>query len=158
MDRVGKIIEFNKDVATVEVGLDQECVSGSCSDCHAAGDGKWIFTVPWKHACTLGQRVRVRERRGLFRLLAWIGFLVGFCVVLALGQSISAAARSEGSVEQRLMVVLGLLIGVAAWSCVRAWAKRQPQFRVEPLDAGLGVSRRPARKPFVPVDKVGRLD
>lgn len=158
MDRVGKIIEFDNQVATVEVGLEQECVSGSCSDCHAAGDGKWIFTVPWRHACTPGQRVRVRERRGVFRLVAWVGFLVGFCVVLLLGQSISDSARSDGSVEQRLMVVLGLLVGIAAWCGARAWSKRQPQFRVEPLVAGAGSSRRTPRKPFVPVDKVGRLD
>lgn len=154
MDRIGRITELGSHGTTVEVGLNEECVSGSCSDCHAAAAGTWVFTVPRARFHFLGQRVLVRERRGLFRILEWLTFLVCFCAVLAIGQALVEAARVGATFEQRVMVLVGVAVGVAGAFATRAWARTQPKFRIKPLDS----PSTPNAGNFVSIEELHRSD
>ncbi len=166
MDRIGRVVSWDGSTATIEVGLQDECVSGSCSDCHAAAaEGMWVLEVPWRRPATVGERVLVKERRPFFRLLCWTMFLVGFCVVIGLGQALLESTRADGSGAQRGLVVSALAVGVGAWLGTRQWSRRRSQFRVQaleqnPLDGGFTPRRRGGarRQPFVSIDSVRRMD
>jgi hypothetical protein len=141
MDRVGRIIDWQQGVATVEVGLHQECVSGSCSDCHASAAGKISIQVPWQRPDVLGQRVLVREKRGAFRSLEWLAFLLAFSVVLAAAQAlfpqVRPAAGAGIGAALRATILAGLALGFLSGYGVKSWARRQPQYKVEALDSAL---------------------
>ncbi|MBI4583650.1 MAG: hypothetical protein HY717_06480 [Planctomycetes bacterium] len=155
MDRVGRIIDWQLGVATVEVGLHQECVSGSCSDCHASAAGKIAIQVPWQRPYVIGQRVLVRENRGAFRSLQWLAFLLAFGAVLAAAQALfpqvktaamaaagaglgageSAGGEAASPAALRATILAGLALGFLSGYGVKSWARRQPQHKVEALDS-----------------------
>jgi hypothetical protein len=163
MERIGKILQLSGGVATIEVGLRQECVSGSCSDCHASAEGKWVFTVPWRRPALVGERVLVRARGDFFRLVRWLAFLGAFCLALAASEAAFGEVGVSASGAQRGAVLASLAAGAVAWWGARAWSRRQPRFRVQSLEssapAAFAARRdRAVKRPFVAVDEVRRID
>ncbi len=133
MDRIGRILEWQAGVATVEVGRNQECASGSCADCHASAADRTRLQVPWKEQPVLGLRVLVKPRGEVFRLVRWLGALAVFCLTLFLAVWIVPVAAEAGA-AQRVSILAGLFFAAVAWRFLRAWARKRPQFRVIPLE------------------------
>ncbi len=132
MDRIGRILDWQAGIATVEVGRNQECASGSCADCHASEADRTRFQVPWGKRPVLGIRVLVRSQTEVFRLIRWLGGLAVFCLTLAVAVWLVPAAGEVGA-AQRGSILAGLVLAGAAWKLLRSWARSRPQFRVIPL-------------------------
>ncbi len=133
MERIGRILRWADGVATVEVGKAQQCLSGSCADCHAGEGEKWTLEVPWSRPFHLGQRVMVKPRKGLSRAFRWGCCLAVFCLVLEAGDAFFPGGR--GGAEERWAVVLGIALGLAVWEVLRRAARGRPKYRVVPLEA-----------------------
>lgn len=133
MDRIGKILQWRNGVATVEVGKNQECAAGSCADCHAMASDRWVLQVRRRDPCSIGQKVLVKPRRNIHKLIQWAGFLCAFSLVLAFATWLVPGAEQDGP-EQRIAILVGIAFGGAVWKMVRLWARGWPQFRIVLLE------------------------